>query len=92
MGGSSLDGYIKTFPPVHQPHLEVVNGDLVLCGMAVGHGFEDGSVAAFGPQQLAQFLQHSGTVGRNSCVTSQVALGDADKLGEQLLGLRVLCE
>lgn len=77
---------------VHQAHLEVVYGDLVLGGVAVGHRLKDGSVVAFGPQQLTQLLQHSGTVGRNSCVTSQVTLGDAVKFGEQLQGVWVLRE
>lgn len=90
--GSNSNGFVKTFPHAHQPHLEVVNGDLVLCGMAVGQRREDATVVAFGPQQLAEFLQHGGTVGRNTCVTSQVTLGNAGKLGEQLLGFRVLQE
>lgn len=84
--------YINIFLHVHQPHLEVIDGDLVLGGVAVGHRFEDGSVVSFGPQQVTKFPQHRGTVGRNGCVTSQVSLRDAGKVGEQLLGVWVLCE
>lgn len=82
----------KRSPHADQPHLEVVNGDLVLGGMAVGQRFEDGLVVAFGLQQFAKFLQHSGAVGGNSCVTGQVTLRDADELGKQLLGFWVLYE
>lgn len=77
---------------IHQPHLKVLNGDLVLCGMGVGQRFEDGSMVAFGLQQLTKFLQHSGPVGRNSCVTSQVTLGEVSKPWEQLLCFWVLYE
>lgn len=79
-------------PLGHQPHLEVIQGDLVLVGVAGGQRFEDGSVVAFGLQQLTELLQHRGTVGRNSCVAGQVTLGDSNKLGEQILGVWMLCE
>lgn len=72
--------------------LEVINRDLMLGCMAVGQRLEDGSVVAFGLQKFTKFLQHSGTVGRNSCITSQVSLSDADKLREQLLGVWMLRE
>lgn len=86
------DATDATFPHVHQPHLEVINGDLVLQGVAVGHRLEKGSMVTFGLQKLSQFLQHSRTVGSNCCVTSQVTLGNTLKLWEQLQGLWVLCE
>lgn len=60
--------------------------------MAVSHRLDDGSVVAFSLQQLTEFLQHNGTVGRNSRITSQVTLGNASKGGKQLLSIWVLCE
>lgn len=74
--------YVRTCPHVNQPHLEVNNGDLVLGGVAAGQRFEEGSVAASGLQQIAQFFQYCGTVGRNTCIPGQVPMGDAGKLGE----------
>lgn len=62
----------------------------MLGGVAVGQGFEDGSVVALGLQQLAQLLQHGGSMSRDGCVACQVAVRDADKLGEQFLGFWVL--
>ena len=47
--------YVMIFTHTQQPHLEVFDGDLVLGGMAVGHRFDDGSVAALGLQQLTKF-------------------------------------
>jgi len=74
---------IRTTPlQVHGPHPEVVEGDIVLGGVAVGQRLEDGGVAAFGLQQLAQLPQHRGTVGGNPRVSSHVTLGDAGKLRE----------
>lgn len=75
-----------------QLHLKVVDGNLVLSGVADGHRFENSGVVAFSLQQLAQLLEYSGTVGRNSCITSQVSLGNASKAGKQLLCVWVLCE
>lgn len=77
---------------MHQPHLKVINGDLVLCGVAVGQRLDHGCMVTSGAQQLTEFLQHRGTVGRNSCVTGQINLGNASKCWEQLLRLWVLCE
>lgn len=64
----------------------------MFCGMSLGQRFEDVGVIAFGFQQLAQFLQHCDTMGRNGRISGQVGLGNSCKLGEQLLGLRVLSE
>lgn len=83
---------ITTQEPEQQPHLEVHNGDLVLGGMTVGERLKDFSVVALGLQELTKFFQHSGSVGRDSCVTCQLALGNANKLGEELLGLGIFCE
>lgn len=74
------------------PHLEVINWDLVRIGMAGGQRLDDGGVVAFGFQQLAEFLQHSCSMGGNSCFSCQVTLRDPNKLWEQLQGVRVLCE
>lgn len=62
----------------------------MLSCMAVGQRFQDGSVVAFSLQQLAELLQHSGSVGRNGSVSGQVAVGNADELGEELLSFWVL--
>lgn len=77
---------------IHHIHLKVVDGDLVLGGVADGHRFENGGMVAFGFQKLSQLLEYSGTVGRNSNISSQVSLGNASKGGEQLLCIWVLCE
>lgn len=39
-----------------QAHLEVINLDLVLVGVALSQRFEDSSMVAFGLQQLTKFL------------------------------------
>lgn len=77
---------------IHRLHLKVVDGNLVLSGVADGHRLENSGMVAFSLQQLAQLLEYSGTVGRNSSITSQVSLGNASKGGKQLLCVWVLCE
>lgn len=79
-------------PKTHQPHLEVLNGDLVLGGVSVGKRLEDRGVVTLGLQELTKFFQHNSSVGRNSCVTCQLALGYANKLGEELLSFWIFCE
>lgn len=83
---------ITTQQPKHQPHLEVLNGDLVLGGMSIGKRLQDRSVVSLGLQELTKFFQHNGSVGRNSCITCQLALGNASKLGEELLSFWIFCE
>lgn len=78
--------------PEHQPHLEVINGYLVLGGMSVGKRLEEGRVVTFGLQELTELFQHGGAMGRHRSITCQVALRDASKLGEELLGFWILCE
>lgn len=83
---------IPTQEPEQQPHLEVLNGDLVLGGMSVGKRLEDRSVVTLGLQELAKFFQHNGPVGREGCITCQLALGNASKLGEELLSFWIFCK
>jgi len=65
----------------------------VRVGVAGGQGPEQRGVVAPGPQQLPQPPQHGGPVGRHRCAGRQLPfIGDPRKLGEQLLGVRVLCQ
>lgn len=84
--------FAKIFSDAQQSYLEVIDGNLVFSGVAVCERFDNASVIAFGLQHLCKLLQHSGTMGRNSCVTGHVTKADASKFGEQFLGVRVLCK
>lgn len=64
----------------------------MLGGVSVGKRLEERGVVTFGLQELTKLFQHSGAVGRHGGVTCQVALRNASKLGEELLGFWILCE